>query len=209
MARKMGIVNLSTIANREVENDVISITFSVTKEGTDSNIVQEELKTALETALVFVRPVVSSEVEVETGAFHVGPRYDAKNKPNGYTGYTSLIVKGTDTKSISQLSSMMTTMTIAGVGHELSQKKRESLEDELIAEAVNTFHEKAENAAHLFYADTYDVKEVTISVQRSLGGVAQGARLVGAALSSPLPIESGKSTVGVTVNGSIRLRDET
>jgi len=46
-----GVLGLSANASSEVAKDVLSVTFSTTREGSDANTVQAQLKQALDAAL--------------------------------------------------------------------------------------------------------------------------------------------------------------
>jgi len=65
-----GVLGLTTTASVEVQKDVLAITFSTTKDGADANVVQSQLKQALDAALAEARRAAKpGEVDVQTGNF--------------------------------------------------------------------------------------------------------------------------------------------
>ena len=82
----------------EVTKDVLAVTFSTTKEGADANAVQAQLKQALDAALAEAKKSGASpgQVDVQTGAFSLFPRYTNKGGISGWQGTAELIVDGRD-----------------------------------------------------------------------------------------------------------------
>ena len=110
----LGVLSLTASASVEVTKDVLSVTFSTTKEGPDANTVQAQLKQALDAALAEAKKAARpGQVEVQTGAFSLFPRYTNKGGINGWQGSAEVIVDGRDMAAIGQLSGRITTMTVA------------------------------------------------------------------------------------------------
>src|SRR5829696_2560257 len=139
-----GVLNLSASASVEVTKDLLAITFSTTKEGADANVVQAQLKQALDAALGEAKKVARpGQVDVQTGTFSLYPRYAAKGGINGWQGTAEVIVDGRDMAAIGQLSGRITTMTIARVGYRLSREANQKVEAEVAAEAVARYRARA------------------------------------------------------------------
>lgn len=208
MDQPVSTINLSAKASREVDNDVLTLHFNVIEQGKEVNVVQETLRTKLAEALAIIRPLIKDgEVEVETRGFSVGPLY-YKNTSNvvGYKGTTSLVVRGTDTATISTLASSVTSMSVAGTSNSLSRKARTALDKELVAEAIATYREKAADAATGFGYDTWAIQEISVSVGGNDYGGSRSMGFSAAAVSAestPLEIEGGKTTVNASVSGTI------
>ncbi len=70
-----GVLGLSANASVEVAKDLIAVTFSTTREGTDANTVQAQLKQALDAALGEAKKAARpGQVDVQTGNFSLYPR---------------------------------------------------------------------------------------------------------------------------------------
>lgn len=202
-------IQLAAFAMRELPNDVLSIYFTANESGDDPNKVQEKLRKKLADALAVVRPLLKEgAVETETQSFSVSPRYNNKSIITGYYGSTALTVKGTDTATISELASQIKSMVVAGTGNSLSRAIRKSVEEEITAEAIAAFMDKANAAIASFdIFDDWKIGQVNISVERDYG--ERGARAMRAAVSldagggASLEVESGKTAVNATVSGTI------
>ncbi|HWK82198.1 MAG TPA: SIMPL domain-containing protein, partial [Caldimonas sp.] len=109
-----GVLGLAASASVEVTKDLLSVTFSTTREGADANLVQAQLKQALDAALAEARKAARpGQIDVQTGNFSLYPRYAAKGGISGWQGSAELVVEGRDMAGIGQLSGHIATMTIA------------------------------------------------------------------------------------------------
>jgi predicted secreted protein len=210
VAPVQGVLSLSASASIEVAKDFLSITFSTTREGSDANTVQAELKQALDAALVEAKKAARpGQVEVQTGNFSLYPRYAQKGGINGWQGSAELVVEGHDMTGIGQLAGRIATMTIAHVAYRLSREAGEKVEGDVAAEAISRYRAKAAIYAKQFGYSGYTIREVNLSTNEPQDGPIRLARMAPAALSSssePLPTEPGKATVTATVNGTVQMK---
>lgn len=206
-----GVLNLSATASAEVTRDLLSVSFSTSREGADATTVQTQLKQALDAALAEARKAARpGQVDVQTGGFSLYPRYNAKGQSSGWSGTAELIVEGRDLPAIAQLTARIGTMTIARVGYGLSRERREQVEAELTAQAIARFRSKAEQMARQFGYGSAAVREVSVSDSEVGGMVPMAAPRMKAMAASvadeSLPVEAGKGQVSVTVSGSVQMR---
>lgn len=203
------VVSLNATATVEVNKDWLTVVFSTTREGPDAAAVQSQLKQALDTALAEARKAAKpGQVEVQTGAFSLYPRYAPKGGISGWQGSTELVVQGRDTQTVSQLTARIQTLTIARVGFSLSREAREKVEADVAAEAIARFRARADTVSRQFGFAGYTVREVSVStdagaVQSQPMLRAQAMRVGG---DEALPVEAGKATVTATVNGSVQMK---
>jgi predicted secreted protein len=203
------VVSLNATATVEVNKDWLTVVFSTTREGPDAAAVQSQLKQALDTALNEARKAAKpGQVEVQTGAFSLYPRYAPKGGISGWQGSTELIVQGRDTQTVSQLTARIQTLTIARVGFSLSREAREKVEADVAAEAIARFRARADTVSRQFGFAGYTVREVSVSTDAGAMQAqpmlrAQAMRVGG---DEALPVEAGKATVTATVNGSVQMK---
>jgi predicted secreted protein len=205
-----GVAGLASSASVEVARDLLQITFSTTREGPDANAVQSQLKQAVDAALAEARKAARpGQLDVQTGAFSIGPRYSPKGGISGWQGTAEVNVEGRDIASISQLAGRITTLTVARAGYALSREAREKAEGEVSGQAIARFRAKAADVARAFGYAGYAIREVTVSgadapvpAPRPLQMRALGT----AAPTEDLPVEAGRTTVAVTVNGTIQMK---
>jgi predicted secreted protein len=205
-----GVVSLSTSASVEVTRDVLGVTFGTTKEGTDAASVQSQLKQALDAALAEAKKAARpGQLDVQTGNFSLAPRYTNKGVVNGWQGSAELIVEGRDMQAIGQLTGRITTLTISRVGYTLSRELREKSEAEVSGQAIARYRAKAADYAKQFGYSGYTIREVNVSTNEQQPMLAQAMRMktmsAPASSDESLPVEAGKGTVTVNVNGTVQL----
>ena len=205
-----GVLSLTASASVEVTKDVLSVTFSTTKEGPDANAVQAQLKQALDAALAEAKKAARpGQVEVQTGAFSLFPRYTNKGGINGWQGTAEVIVEGRDMATIGQLSGRITTMTVARVAYRLSREATQKVEGEIAAEAIAKYRSKAGEYAKQFGYGGYSIREVNVTTSEPPGGPQPMFRAQASAMSAQgdaLSVEPGKAQVTAQVSGTVQMK---
>lgn len=209
-----GVLNLSTSASIEVTKDVLTVAFSVTREGADAQAVQSGLRQALDAALAEARKIAKpGQVDVQTGNFALYPRYTnppkgAQPTISGWQGSAELLVQGKDIPAIAQLSGRIQTMSIARVGYTLSREAREKVEADATAQAIARWRAKAAQMAQQFGYAGYSVREINVAtndLQQPPMPMQMRAARAGAVADEALPTEAGKGDVTATVSGSAQM----
>ena len=79
------VVQLSASAVADVHQDLLSMSLSTTRDGSDAALVQSQLKVALDSALVEARRAAQpGQLEVRTGQFNLYPRQNRDGKQTGW-----------------------------------------------------------------------------------------------------------------------------
>ena len=212
------VINLGSSASVDISKDWLTVTFSTSRDGTDAAAVQSQLRQALDAALTEARKAAKpGQVEVQTGAFSLFPRYAPPSQKQsaagqagaivGWQGNVELIVEGRDTQAIAALTGRIPTLAIARVGSSLSREARQKVEAEVTAQAIDRFRSRAEAVSKQFGFSGYQVREVAVSSEMPQGTPMAYARQmsVRAGADESLPVEVGKATVTVSVNGSVQM----
>jgi predicted secreted protein len=203
------VLTLSASATAEAAMDLLSITFSTTREGADAGTVQSQLKQALDAALVEARKVAKpGQVDLRTGPFSLFPRYAPKGGINGWQGTAQLTVEGRDMAAITQLAGRIQTLSIAAVNQGLSREAREKFEADTTAQAIAKFRERAQEHARQFGFAGFVIREVQVSADgagRPAPMVSAKVRSMAMAADESLPIQAGKAEVTATVQGSVQM----
>lgn len=205
-------VRLSASASVEVRHDWMSLSLSTTRDGADAPAVQAQLKTALDAALAVVRPQADKErMDLRTGNFSLSPRYGRDGKINGWQGSVELTLEGRDFERITATAGKVSSLTLNGIAFGLSPKARLALESELQAKAIDRFKAKAKEVATAFGMGGYQLMQVNVGAvdggdagPRPMMAMAMRASVADAA--TPVPTEPGRSTVQLSVSGTIRLK---
>ncbi|MGE0099649.1 MAG: SIMPL domain-containing protein [Hydrogenophaga sp.] len=205
------VVNISASGFMEVPQDWLNVSLNTTREGPDAVTVQNQLKQALEAALVVARGSAKpQQLDVRTGQFSLHPRYGSNGKISGWQGSTELVLEGRDFALISATAGRIQTLTMANMGFSLSREARQKLEADVQALAIERFKQRASDVAKGFGFAGYSLREVAVSSTDQEGRPFQPrvmAMEAKAAMSdAAVPVEAGKTTVNVTVSGSIQLK---
>jgi len=203
------VLQLSANGTVEVQQDMLSMTLSTTRDAAEAATVQSQLKTALDAALTEARKNAQpGQLDVRTGNFSLSPRYTREGKINGWQGSTELVLEGRDFPRITQTAGRISTLTVGSVGFGLSNEQRAKVETEAQSIAIENFKQKASELAKGFGFGGYTLREV--SVNASEGGPVRPRMMAAQAKSlsadAPVPIEAGKTTVVVNVSGAVQLK---
>lgn len=206
------VLQLQASGSVEVQQDLLALTLAATREGADAGTVQTQLRTVLEAALAEAkRAAQPGQLDVRTGAFSVYPRHGRDGRINGWVGRAELVLEGRDFPRISQTAARLQGLTLAGVGFALSREQRARVEAEAQAQAIERFRARATELARGFGFGGYTLREVAVTADEP--GFAPRPRAMAMAMEAKaamgdaaVPVEAGRSTVTVTVSGTVQLR---
>ncbi len=205
------VLQLSASGTVEVQQDMLSMTLSTTRDAPDASTVQSQLKTALDAALAEARKNAQpGQLDVRTGNFSLSPRYTRDGKINGWQGSAEMVLEGRDFPRITQTAGRVTTLNVAGVGFSLSREQQAKVEADAQKLAIENFKQKAAELAKGFGFGGYTLREVTVNASHGGGPIrprmmaADSASM--AKYSGDVPVEAGKAQVVVNVSGSVQLK---
>lgn len=206
----LNVAQLSANGSVEVQQDLLAISMSTNREAADANVVQTQLKTALDTALTEAKKTAQTgQLDVRTGNFSLYPRYGKDGKINGWQGSSELVLEGKDFARISAAAGKIQTLTVANVVFSLSREQRAKAEGSAQSIAIERFKVKAGEIAKGFGFASYALREVSVNAADQ--GYVPRPRVMAmemkaASADAAVPVEAGKSTVVVTVSGSVQLK---
>lgn len=204
------VVQLAANGSVEVQQDLLSIFMNTTRDGPDAGGVQSQLKTAIDAALAEARKAAQpGQMDVRTGNFTLSPRYGRDGKAIGWQGSAELVLEGRDFARISGTAGKIQTLTVGSVSFGLSREHRAKVEGEAQGIAIERFKARATDIARSFGFGGYTLREVNISANDQ--GFTPRPRLMAmearaAIADAPVPVEAGKTSVVVTVSGSVQLK---
>ena len=204
------VVQLSATGAVEVQQDLLTMVLTTSRDGTDAGVVQAQLKLALEAALAEAKKAVQpGQLDARTGNFSLFPRYGKDGKITGWQGSTELVLEGRDFARIASVAGKISTLTMGNVSFGLSRNQRAQVEGQAQTQAIEQFKAKAGEIAKGFGFVSYSLREV--SVNASDTGNMPRPRMVAmeakmASSDMAMPVEAGKSTVQVTVSGAVQLK---
>lgn len=210
IAPPQNVLQLSANSTVEVQQDLLTMTLSTTREAADAATVQTQLRTALDAALVEARKSAQpGQLDVRTGNFNLAPRFSREGKMTGWRGIASLVLEGRDFPRITQTAGRISTLSIGNIGFGLSREQQAKTETEAQAVAIDNFKQRADELAKGFGFSGYTLREVSVNAHQ--GGPVQPRMMAmeamaKAASDAPVPIEAGKANVVVNVSGSVQLK---
>ena len=211
-AEPRNVIQLSANGTVEVQQDWLSLTLATLKEGPDANVVQLQLRQALDTALSEAKKqALAGALEVRTGQFTLQPRYgrDGVGKITGWQGTAELILEGRDFARIGAAASRQQTMVISNSQFSLSREARSKVETQAQTMGIDGFKVKAMEIAQSFGFTGYQLREVNVMLGEQGIGMPRPRILAMEAKSvsnDVVPMEAGKALVTATVAGSIQLK---
>jgi predicted secreted protein len=211
METPQNVVSLQSSGSVEVQQDLLMISMNTTKDGADAAAVQTLLKTALDAALSEAKKVAQpGQLDIRTGSFSMYPRYSRDGKINGWQGTTELVLEGRDFARISATAGKINSLTLGQVSFGLSREARAKVEGEAQQQAIDRFKTKAAEISKNFGFGGYSIREVSVNANDQGFAPPRGRMVAMEAKSmasdAPVPVEAGRSTVVVTVNGSVQMK---
>ena len=204
------VVQLSSTGSVDVQQDLLVLTLSTTRDGKDAATVQSQLRQALDAATLEARRRVEpGQMDMRTGSFSLNPRYGQNNQISGWQGSVELVLEGRDFARITHTAARVTTMTIGNVAFDLSREQRAKVERDAQGQAIENFKAKAADLTQAFGFSGFTLREVAVNSNSYAPGprprmMAMEAK--SAMADAPITVEAGKSTVTVNVSGSVQMR---
>lgn len=205
------VVQLSAAGVVEVQQDLLVLHLSASKEGADAATVQTQLKQALDAGLAEAkRNAQPGQLDVRTGPFGLYPRYGKDGKINGWQGRAELVLEGRDFTRITTVAGKIQTLAISNIAFDLSREARAKVEGEAQTQAIEQFKARAAELTKGFGFSAYSLREVAVNSNESMPGprprmMAMEAKM-GSLSDAPVPVEAGKAQVIVNVSGSVQMR---
>ncbi|MBI3101788.1 MAG: SIMPL domain-containing protein [Burkholderiales bacterium] len=205
------VAQLSARGAVEVQQDELILTLGASADGKDAANVQAQLRQVVDAALKVARSQAEApQMEVRTGQFSLYPRNGRNGEITGWQGRAELVLQGRDFARITATAARIQGMPIANVGFGLSRSESERAEREAQSQAIEAFKARAATLTKAFGFAGYALREVSVSSQGQMPLPRQRMMAMEAKMSSmadsALPVEAGKSTVEVTVSGSVQMR---
>jgi predicted secreted protein len=201
-------VSLAASGSVQVPQDLLTVSLSVLREGSDAHSLQTQINTALESALQIARREAKpGQMEVRTGQFGMTPRYGRDSKLTGWQGSAELVLEGRDFARITETAGKLQTLTVASINFGLSREQLQAAQAKAQAQAIAQFRSNALEVAKGFGFVDYTLVELRIGAETPAPMMRQ--RMLAASsmtADAPIATEGGTSNVTVTVSGSVQLK---
>ncbi len=199
-------LSLSASAFREVTQDRVAVTLAASQEGAEPGPAQAQVNERLSPVLEKLKG--HKDLEVESAGYRTDPVWkDAQIV--SWRAHGAIRITATPSeefnKLIGQLSSQL---NVESVTHFLSRDAQLAVEQELIDEAVAAYRAKAQTAAQALGYRNWTIRSVSLN-DSGPGQPQPLPRMMMARSASvdaaPMPISEGRTTVSVSVGGTVVL----
>ncbi|PIF26307.1 putative secreted protein [Acidovorax sp. 56] len=208
-AEPRNVVQLSAAGLVEVQQDVLVITLTASKDAPTLAVAQTQLKQALDAALTEAKASAQAgQMDVTTGSFSLSPRYSKDQKIVGWQGQAELTLQGRDFARITTVAGKLQTMAVSNVMFTLSRESRAKAESEAQSQAIEQFKSRAGELSKAFGFAGYGLREVSVSGQGvgvTLMGMVERSKMASFA-SAPVPVQPGREQVSISVSGTVQMR---
>jgi len=199
-------ISLLVTASDEIENDIFETTLTMQREGNNPSELSEEVNTVIQWAIGEAKKV--SGITVQTMGYQTNPVYQQR-RLSAWQVRQSLRLESKDIAELSQLiGKLQARLTVDRVGYRISVQRRNTVEENLIVEAIALFQRRAKLVVKQMNRGRYRVVKMNINT----GGVPMRPMMMRAEMSAMADtrtapsFEAGTQTVTVSVNGTIELQ---
>lgn len=190
--------------SRPVDNDRMQAVLSITAEDDNAARLADQINRTMDWALKTAK--ARAGIEVRSGGYRTYPVYD-KDKIRRWRASQELLLEGSDFAALSSLiGQLQERLQVTSINFSVSPNRRSAAEDELIAQALDAFKQRAELVRRQLAAKGYRIVDASINTG---GGELVPLRRPFAmeAKSGASPaVEAGTSTLTVSVSGLIELQ---
>ena len=199
-------IHLSTSANTQVENDTLIAILYVQREGAKLPDLANEVNQRIAEAVEQSKKV--SGIDLQTLDYQSNPIYE-KRRLSGWRVRQSIRLESREIAKLSQLiGDLQRLLALESINYQVSPDKMRDVEETLIAEAIDSFNQRARLITDQFGYNHYRLVDITIN---TAGQPFHGIRARGLAMQSEIAspvIEAGKQNIDITVSGTIEMHGE-
>lgn len=200
-------LSVSATAYRDVPQDRITVTLYAERESPQPAAGQAQVSELL--GPVLARLKARSDLEVQTSGYRTDPVWQ-QSRIVAWRTRGALELSAAPSEAFNQLiGELASRLNVESVAYSLSREARLAVEHELIAEAVHAFRAKADTGAKALGFRGYAVREASIGGSGPIRPEPVPKMMMARAADAapvPLPAAEGKTTVSVTVSGSVALQ---
>ena len=207
VASRYNQIHYQVERSRPVENDRMQATLSITAEDASAARLADRINRTMEWAINTAK--TRNKVEHRSGGYQTYPVYE-KDRVQRWRATQELLLEGPDFAQMGELiGKLQERLQVNAITFSVSPGRRATVEDELIAKALEAFKQRADLVRRQLAAKDYRIVDVSINPD----GIAPAPKLMmrGSALlettSVAAPaVQAGTSTLSVTVSGTIELQ---
>lgn len=203
-ASRYNQIHFQVERSRPVENDRMQAVLSLTAEDDNAARLADQINRSMDAALKTAK--ARAKVEVRTGSYRTYPVYN-KEKIQRWRATQELLLEGSDFAELGSLiGQLQERLQVTSINFSVSPVRRAAVEDELIAQALDAFKQRAELVRKQLAAKGYRIVDVSINTGGGQPVPMMRAAAMETASVAPPAVEAGTSTLSVNVGGVIELQ---
>ncbi len=200
-------ISFQVAVERDMDNDQVDAMLSVISEDKQPDALAATINQSMRWALDLAGQ--ESAVKARTGGYQTSPVYDDR-KIVRWRGRQDLMLASGDVNRLSLLvGKLQEKLQVQSLQFSVSNQARRAAENEMIADVLARFKERAALVARTLDAKDYQI--VSLSINTADQGYippvrAESMRSVATMSAAPAALEAGTSKVSVQAGGTITLR---
>lgn len=198
-------VEFEVTVDRPVENDLARAVLAVERENVDPATLAQDVNRAMAAALREARD--QSGIDVRSGDYRTWPVHEERRIVR-WRAEQELILESTEPEALHRLAgSLQRGLVLRSLGYTVSAGRRRSVEEALVAEALEAFRARARLVTETLGARDYDIVNLRLQGTGAPPPVPFVSRALSMAESAPVAGEPGTSRLTAGVYAIIQLRD--
>lgn len=197
---------LSAEAFSEVEQDTVRLSLAAEITAETQSAAAKELNQRLDQAMKQARG--KAGVEARSGSYRIWPGTDRDGRVSQWRGHAEIILESQDFAAASALAASLSDIApISGISFSVSSRLRALEEQKLLGQAAEAFKVRAQALAEAFGFAAYRHVKLELGGSGAMPDMPAMRMLSVAAASDSAvpPVEGGKETIRVSVQGTIAL----
>lgn len=201
-------VDFQVEASREVQNDLLVAHMAIDVEDKQPANVAQKLNVALNDALK--RAAKFGNVKTTSGNQNTYPTYGSNSHVNGWHGRGELRLESRDFKAAGELiAELQSTLQLGNVQFMIAHDTHQTIENDLITEAIHVFQARADAIRTAMGAKAYKTVRVSINQGGSPQPYPMATMMRGAAMADTVTtpdFTGGDSRLTVHISGTIEVQ---
>ena len=210
-AQPNNVIAFNVEAERQIERDLMQVNLFYQSEGKNLSELNKTVNTRLNKAIGIAKQYPAVAIQGNTRNTMV--QYDSKGKQSGWLARVELMLESKDSQALSDvINALNDTLAIENISASVSHEKLTHVENELTQAVLEKFKNKALLIQNTLQMKNYRVMDLNISAANEHNyarvyyePTAKSALTLSESASNAVPLENGKETVRMRVEGRIEL----
>jgi predicted secreted protein len=197
------MVELQAEAQRDVQNDLMTASLYVEQSGENPARVSDAVNKIVNEALRAAQEVKS--VKASTEGYQTYPVYSKTARLEAWRVRSEIRIESRDFSVASNLiGKLQSTMRLSSLVFTVSPDARRQAENELIAQAISNFRERADIIKHSLNRRGYKLRKMSINTSAFHPRPMLARAMASPEVSAP-NVEAGTSQISVVISGTIEM----